>query len=83
LENHYENENIVLISEPTEISVGKHAGFRLSAGSIIDNIATRAQVEVVVKDNNFYTLLVGSSEENYSNYKTVFEHVVNSFSLLD
>jgi hypothetical protein len=83
LENHYANENIVLISGPTEISVGKHAGFRLSAGSTIDNIATRAQVEVVVKDNNFYTLLVGSSEENYSNYKSVFEHVVNSFSLLN
>jgi len=93
LENMIEKENYVLIGgrffiqaispgKPVEITIDNHSGVRFSATSTIENITIRFQVELVVKDNYFYEFVMVTSEESYSIYEPIFEHVIDSFSFL-
>ena len=77
------NGYFVLTGKPTEIVIDDHSGVRFSATETVENIPIRFQAELVVKDNYFYNFVMGSSEENYSTYEPIFEHVIDSFSFLD
>lgn len=83
LENQFENnnENFVVRSGPTVVAIDNHNGVRLSAVQST-SIAVRIQFETVVKDNYFYAFEIVAPEENYSIDKPMFEHLIDSFSLL-
>jgi hypothetical protein len=85
LENRFENnENFVLIGKPTEIAIDNNHGVRYSLTALkLALIALRCQVEQVGKDNYFYDFETIASEKNYSTYEPMFQHVIDSFTLLD
>jgi hypothetical protein len=83
LENQLENnENLVLRSGPTVVTVDSHNGVRVMATALqTDNV--RFELETVVKDNYFYAFEIAAPEENYSSvYTPIFDRVIGSFSLL-
>jgi hypothetical protein len=85
LEKQFENnENFVVRSPPTVVSVDNHNGVRLMATFLQLSYNVRLELETVVKDNYFYAFEITAPEENYSAiYRPIFERVVGSFSLLD
>lgn len=77
----FENiENFKWISRPTEIAIDNASAIRYSMALTTENITLQFQAELVVKDNYLYEFTVGTEEEKYSDYKPVFEHVIDSFS---
>ncbi|KUO39612.1 MAG: hypothetical protein AVW06_03490 [Hadesarchaea archaeon DG-33-1] len=74
-------ENFVWISKPTEIVIDNVSAIRYSVALTRENITLQFQSELVVKDNYLYEFTTGTEEEKYSDYRPVFEHVIDSFSL--
>ena len=77
----FENiENFMWISKPTEIVIDNVSAIRYSVALTRENITLQFQAELVVKDNYLYEFTVGTEEEKYSDYKPIFERVIDSFS---
>ncbi len=84
LMSHAENdENFTIISGPTDITIDNTPAFRFLATTSGENIPTQTEGVFSVRDNYLYSFIMGTEEEKYSDYKQIFEHVIDSFSFLE